>query len=143
MSENEPDLRTRSIRTLAWIGDAEFERELRIELARRGDYSTDRLDTARAMVARSEAQAELLDAIDAELTDEERDVIGRARNASISASGRAQRDVKAYRAATALEALVAHWLVGDGRERFQTVLVPHLHAAIDRAIERSAKPRRG
>jgi rhodanese-related sulfurtransferase len=32
----------RSVRTLAWLGDAEFEREVRLRVARRGDFPTDR-----------------------------------------------------------------------------------------------------
>ncbi len=42
-SDRDP-LAHHSVRTLAWLGDAEFEREVRLRLARRGDYSTDRLN---------------------------------------------------------------------------------------------------
>ena len=143
MSDSEPDLRERSIRTLAWIGDAEFERELRIRLARRGDYPLDRLDGARAMISRAEAQARLLATIEEQLDPGELAVIQRARNASLKAGARSQRDTKAYRAATALEALVAHWMLGDDRHRFDELLVPEIEAAIDEAIARSRRPRRG
>ena len=54
------DLRQRSIRTLAWLGDAEFEREVRRRLSIRGDFSTDRLDKLRARIVNAEAQATLL-----------------------------------------------------------------------------------
>lgn len=145
MSENEPDLLRRSIRTLAWIGDAQFERELRIRLARQGDHPTHRLDRARAKIASAAGQAALLVQIEHALDDRERTVVQRARNAEVSGSGRAQRDVKTYRAATGLEALVAFWTLNgpSGSARFEAVLAPPLERAIEAALATSAQPRRG
>lgn len=138
------DLRRRSIRTLAWLGDAEFEREVRVRLARRGDYPTDRLHALKARIVCAEAQAELLAAIEPELDEHEVAVVRRGRNVGLKASGRAARDVRAYRAATGLEALVAYWCFGEPavRSRFETLIGPRLEAAIDAAIATLA-PRRG
>jgi ribonuclease-3 family protein len=145
VSENEPDLLGRSIRTLAWIGDAHFERELRLRLAGQGDFPTQRLDRARAMVASAKGQAALLATIEDELDDDESAIVRRGRNAELSGGGRAQRDIKAYRAATGLEALVAFWALRGqaGRDRFEAVLAPPLERAIEQAIARSRAPRRG
>jgi ribonuclease-3 family protein len=96
----------RSVRTLAWLGDAEFEREVRIRLARRGDYPTDRLHAMKALVVCAEAQAELLAVIEAELDEVEAGVVRRARNLNHKAGGRGVRSTRQYRAATGLEALV-------------------------------------
>lgn len=140
------DLSGRSARTLAWLGDALFEREVRFRLARRGDYSVDRLDAMKAEVVRAETQAELLETIEPHLTEDEADVVARGRNAPVSAGGRAKRDVRTYRRATALEALVAYWATSDpsGSARFDELLGEPLTRAIDRAVERRArKPRRG
>ncbi len=137
------DLRQRSIRTWAWLGDAEFEREVRWRVASRGDYPTDRLDTIKARVVRAETQAELLVAIQDELNEDERAVVRRARNARVPGSPRSRRNVRAYRAATALEALVAHWTEAN-RDRFEQILGPRLEAAIDAAVQRHrTRPRRG
>lgn len=138
-------LRQRSIRTLAWLGDAEWEREIRLRLVRRGDYRLDRLDAARARCSRAETQAAVLEAVHEELTQEEASVVSRGRNTSHSASSRSSRDVKAYRAATGLEALVGWWFLGreEGRARFEAVLGPRLEQLVDEAIARSEKPRRG
>ena len=113
------DLRGRSVRTLAWLGDAEFEREVRLRLAQRGDYPTDRLHAMTARVVCAEAQAELLAAIEAGLDEAELGVVRRARNLNSKAGGRGVRSVRDYRSATALEALVAHWCFGapGGRMR--------------------------
>ncbi|MGB1016593.1 MAG: ribonuclease III domain-containing protein [Nannocystaceae bacterium] len=136
------DLKNRSIRTLAWLGDAEFEAEVRRRLALRGDYPTQRLNTVKATLVRAEAQAAFLEAIENQLDPREVDVIARGRNASHKASGRSHRNARAYRAATAFEALIAVWRYTDWT-RFETLVAPELERAIDRAIEVGARPRRG
>jgi ribonuclease-3 family protein len=140
------DLSRRSARTLAWLGDAVFEREVRFRIASRGDYPVDRLDAMKAEVVRAETQAELLDAIEPRLDEAEADVVQRGRNAQVSASGGAKRDVRTYRRATALEALVAYWATAPepGWVRFDELLDGPLREAIDRAVQRrSTKLRRG
>jgi ribonuclease-3 family protein len=126
-------LADRSIRTLSWLGDVEYEREVRWRIARRGDFPTKRLDAVRSEMVRAEAQAEMLAAIEAELFDDERSVVRRARNARPTQSSRAQRGARVYRAASGLEALVAHWVVHDTWARFEAVVAPRLDRAIDEA----------
>jgi ribonuclease III family protein len=135
------DLRQRRVRTLAWLGDAIFEQRVRWRIASRGDYSTDRLDAMKSDVVCASAQAELLDAIEPELEEEERDIVRRARNANVPSSARSRRSVSEYRAATALEALVAHWILSgaQGETRFEILLAPRIEAAIDRAVTRRGR----
>ncbi|MCA9716483.1 MAG: hypothetical protein KC468_17560 [Myxococcales bacterium] len=136
----------RSIRTLAWLGDAEFEREVRIRLARRGDYPTERLDAYKARIVCAEGQARLLEAIEEALTEQEQAVVRRGRNASLKPAGRSQRNTRAYRAATGLEALIAHWAHGPAgaRARFEELLAPGIETLIDETIARlGQRPRRG
>lgn len=141
------DLRGRSIRTLAWLGDVEFEREVRYRLARRGDYPSDRLDAMKTRVVRAEAQALLLAAVLPGLLPEELELVRRGRNASPPAAARGgRRHMQEYRAATALEVLVGVWcLAGEpGRARMDAVLGAPLDAAITEAVAAAAKrPRRG
>ncbi len=134
-------LRGRSVRTLAWLGDAIFEDEVRMRVARRGDYPIDRLDAIKAAVVRSEAQAQLLVDIEPELDEAELALARRARNTAPPAGARGRRTTKDYRSATALEAVVAHWrLLGDeGRARLDAVLAPRLERLIDAAVERHAR----
>lgn len=133
----------RSIRTLAWLGDAEFEREVRLRLARRGDFPTDRMHAMKARVVCAEAQAELLATLEPALDEAEAGVVRRARNLSHKAGSRGVRSTRDYRSSTALEALVAHWcLCTSGRGRFDELVVPWLEARIDVALT-VGKPRRG
>ena len=131
------DLRGRSIRTLAWLGDVEFEREVRLRLARRGDYSTDRLDAMKTRVVRAEAQARLLERILPGLRPEELELVRRGRNASAPSAARGgRRHMQDYRAATGFEALVGAWcLEGEpGVARLHEVLGAPLEEAIDEAV---------
>ena len=132
-------LRTRSIRTLAWLGDAQFEREVRWRVARRGDYPTDRLDTIKAAVVRADAQAALLEQVEAALSEDEAAIVRRGRNAALPPSARGRGNTQAYRASTALEALVAHWALAGDDARFEAILAPPLERAIDAAVTRHAR----
>ena len=130
-----PDLRQRSIRTLAWLGDAEFEREVRWRLSARGDFRTDRLDKVRARIVNAESQAALLGELitAGKLREDELAVVGRARNAAVR--GVIRRNVRDYRAATALEALIAWWLCAGETERFTQLIVPAIEARIDALLQ--------
>ena len=135
----------RSIRTAAWLGDAFYELEIRRRIAARGDWPVARLDRVRADLSRAESQAELLARIETQLTDEEQNVVSRGRNASVRSGGRVKRDVKAYRGATAFEALVCHWFENgeNGRARFDELLAETLDAMLDEAFRRSEPIKRG
>jgi ribonuclease-3 family protein len=145
MTVTSDDLLTRSIRTLAWLGDAEFEREVRVRLARRGDYPTERLDAFKTKIVCAEGQAALLSEIEPALDEPELMVVRRARNAGLKPAGRSQRNTRAYRAATALEALIELWTFdADKRARFDALLGPSLERMIDATITAlGTRPRRG
>ena len=133
---SDASLRQRSLKTLAWLGDAEFEREVRLRLSRRGDYPTDRLDKLRAKIVNAEAQAELLAELleGGSLRDDELAVARRARNSASRSSARGAGRIREYRAASALEALVAWWIVGGERERFEQLLVPAIESRIQQLL---------
>lgn len=126
------DLRSRPIKSLAWLGDAIYELELRRRLLAEGDFHPRDLDKMGAALARAECQAEILAAIREKLHEGEQGVAQRARNASIRSGGRASRNTKDYRQATALEALVAHWHLSgpEGNTRMGEVLAPELQSRV-------------
>jgi ribonuclease-3 family protein len=140
-SPKHPQLRGRSVRTLAWLGDAEFERVVRLRLSLRGDYPTDRLDKLRAQIVNAEAQAALLgELIEAgSLREDELALVGRARNTAVRGGSRSRRNVRDYRAATALEALIAWWLTGGEGERFAALIVPAIEARLDELLPTPSK----
>jgi len=144
------------MRTLAWLGDAEWERVIRSRLAELGDYPVDRLERMRARLARAETQAELLAEILPQLEPDELDVVRRARNTKFGRAGmRSDLTTRTYRAASAFEALIGWWACGpstlpsamhERSERFERVVEPRLatrlagireELAAERANERS------
>jgi ribonuclease-3 family protein len=129
-------LKASSVRTLAWLGDAEYEREVRFRLAKTGDWSTDALDKIRAKLSSAAFQAEMLEAIGDQLSEDEKALARRGRNANVRSNGRVTRDVKTYRQATAFEALMAKWMLGNAIDnaRFHEIVAPRLQQAIDEAI---------
>ncbi|HEY9775231.1 MAG TPA: ribonuclease III domain-containing protein [Planktothrix sp.] len=105
-----------SPRLLAHLGDAVFhlfEREREIMTA-----SSVKEAHRRARVDAS-AQADLLDAINDQLTEAELEIVRRARNVKPASSHRSDQGV--YRKATAFEALLGYLHLTD-RERLQTIL---------------------
>lgn len=134
----------RSVRTLAWLGDAAFERDVRWRVSRRGDHPVDRLDSIKADVVRAESQAGLLAKIEDDLTEDERAVVQRGRNAKTT-SLRGKKDTQTYRSSTGFEALVARWALLEGAwSRYEALVVPHLEPMIDAAVaHRTRRIRRG
>jgi ribonuclease-3 family protein len=106
------------ISTLAWIGDAVYELEIRMALAKQSEAPAGALNQRAIGMVSAKGQAELLGVLleeddPAQLSTGERGLLQRARNyhsKSIS-KGAEQAD---YRSATALEALIgAHILAGN------------------------------
>jgi 23S rRNA maturation mini-RNase III len=116
-----------------------------VRVAMRGDFPIDRLDAIKAAVVRAERQAALLEAILGALDEHEASVVRRARNTAPPSSARGRRSMQCYRAASALEALVAAWSTSAaGLARLEEILGPPLEAAIDEAVAAlSKRTRRG
>ncbi len=75
------DVRTCSTLSLAFVGDAAYELVVRTILLRRGDVSVEQLDERKRKVVSAGAQAVFALAIEPLLTQEEREVYRRGRNA--------------------------------------------------------------
>lgn len=104
---------------LAYLGDALYDLYVRERLVARGGRVRALHREAISLVcahAQSEALARIADA----LTDEERDVVRRARNAKQTPPKNA--DAGEYHHATALEALVGWLYVTGQRERMNEIL---------------------
>lgn len=106
------------ISTLAWIGDAVYELEIRLALAKQTEAPAGTLNQRAIEIVSAKGQANLLEALlqkkdPAQLSSAERGLLQRARNyhSKSMSKGAEQAD---YRSATALEALLgAHMLVGN------------------------------
>ncbi|KPQ39725.1 MAG: ribonuclease III family protein [Phormidium sp. OSCR] len=109
-------LRQLSPISLAYVGDAVYELYVRQHYLfppRRTHHYHQQV----VAQVRAERQAEQLHAIQTDLTDEERDVIRRGRNATVRSPKRL--DPKTYQEATGLEALIGYLYLTDSERLFE------------------------
>ena len=93
--------------TLAYLGDCIYELIVRSVLVEQGIMHVSDLNKAAVAQVRAGAQAKLMQSIEPELTEDERAVFHRGRNAK-SASIPKNASVAEYRTATGFEALLGY-----------------------------------
>ena len=102
------DVRTYSPLVLAYIGDALYELMIRSKVINHGSMQVNKMHKHSAALVKASAQAQLIKALQEELTEEELAAYKRGRNAK-SATMAKHATMIDYRMATGLEALVG-WL---------------------------------
>ena len=110
----EVDLRTLSPLTLAFVGDCVYDLILRTVIVERHNASPNQLHREKSRLAKAPAQAEMAEALQEDLTQEELAVYRRGRNAKSHTTAK-NASVLDYRKATGLEALYG-WLYLSGQE---------------------------
>lgn len=93
---------------LAYIGDAVYEVIIRAKVINRGSMQVNKMHRHSSMLVKASAQAKLIRSIQEDLTQEERSIYRRGRNAKSATMAR-HATMTDYRTATGLEAL-AGWL---------------------------------
>ena len=102
--------------TLAYLGDVVYEIEVRKYLVKQGIYKVDDLHKAAVSLVRANTQAEFVQLIKDELTEEEQSVFRRGRNAKGQHTPKGAT-VANYKLATGLEALVGYWYLTENQSR--------------------------
>ncbi|MBR5970288.1 MAG: ribonuclease III [Lachnospiraceae bacterium] len=118
---SEEEIRQLSPNTLAFIGDAVFELYVRLKVLNDGRKPADKLNREKAEIVNAGAQAALLKRIDARLTEEEKTIVRRGRNAKHHTTAKNQT-IQDYNQATGLEALCAFLYLGGHTERLTELL---------------------
>ena len=103
----EPDVRAYSPLTLAYIGDAVYEIIIRTYVVEKGNAPVEKLHKRSSHLVKANTQARLIMAIEGELTEEERAVYKRGRNARSYTMAK-NATVSDYRKATGCEALMGY-----------------------------------
>ena len=101
------DIRSYSPLTLAFLGDCVFEIIIRTVIVERGNRPPNRLHKDKAKIVNAATQARLIEVLEEELTEEERNVYHRGRNAKSYTSAK-NASITDYRKATGLEALCGY-----------------------------------
>jgi ribonuclease-3 family protein len=115
------DIRTYSPLTLAYIGDAIYDLVIRTIVVERGNRSANQLHKKTVGYVNARVQAKMIDALEEELTEEERSVYHRGRNAK-SYTAAKNASIIEYRKATGLEALCGYLYLQGEQERMLTLI---------------------
>lgn len=110
------DVSTYSPLALAYIGDAVYELIIRTKVVNRGNTQVNKMHKKSAEFVKASAQAAIIKALEEELTEEERAVFKRGRNAK-SATVAKHASMIDYRNATGFEALVGYLYLTEQMER--------------------------
>ncbi len=119
--QNDTDIRSVSALSLAYIGDGVYELVLRTCMLARENAPAGRLQRQASSLARASAQSRMVDVILPSLTEEEKNVYRRGRNAK---SGHVARSasVHDYRRATGFEALIGYLYLSDRMDRMMELI---------------------
>ncbi|MGB4554276.1 MAG: ribonuclease III domain-containing protein [bacterium] len=109
------------LETLAYIGDAVYELSVRTYLVRQGLYRGADLHREAVKRVRASAQAQKLTQLLGRLTEEERELVRRGRNARIGQVPKGAR-VMEYRYSTALEVLLGYLFLKGEWDRLEEII---------------------
>jgi ribonuclease-3 family protein len=121
MTDEQKNAAAVSSAVLAYIGDAVYERYVRLHVYRQGILRPDRLNTASVKYVRAEAQAHAFDRLLDELTAEETAVARRGKNHKITSMPH-NVDQKIYRKATGFEALIGFLEISGNTDRLESII---------------------
>ena len=97
---------------LAFLGDSIFSSMVRFYLVNNYDLKPNALNKKANSVVCAKAQAEFMNLIRANLTEDELDIVNRARNSHINSKAK-NSTLAEYSLATQFEALVGYWYLNN------------------------------
>ena len=120
------DVREVNVKTLAYIGDVVYELYIREYVVSNSREQVNKLHKKTIKYVSAKAQAKVVNLLNDELSDEEKDVIRRGRNAEANTVPK-NTDVVTYKIATGFEALIGHLYLTKNENRLRYI--------IDKSIE--------
>ena len=106
---------------LAYIGDAVYEVHVRNYVLQSGQVNADKLHQMAVQYVKAESQAKALKAIYDELSEEEQDLVRKARNRKTATKPK-NADPVLYKFATAFEALIGYHYMADNQNRINEIV---------------------
>ncbi len=119
--ENEAEVNTMSPLTWAYIGDSVYELYIRMHLVSSTKLKPHRLHIESIKYVKAKAQAEILKNIEERLTEEEKEIVKRGRNAENHHLPK-NATVQEYMYSTGLEALIGYLYLTKQDERLAEIL---------------------
>ena len=121
MKLKEVEAREYSPLALAYLGDAVYELAIRTFVMNHGNTQVNKMHKKTAGLVKAEAQANFYKGLEEELTEEEKAVYRRGRNAK-SVTMAKHATMKDYRMATGFEALMGYLYLTEQMERMAELL---------------------
>ena len=121
MKLKEVEAREYSPLALAYLGDAVYEPAIRTFVMNHGNTQVNKMHKKTAGLVKAEAQANFYKVLEEELTEEEKAVYRRGRNAK-SVTMAKHATMKDYRMATGFEALMGYLYLTEQMERMAELL---------------------
>ena len=121
IERDESEINMLSPLTWAYVGDCVYELYIRTKLINQTNLKPHKLHIETIKYVKAQAQATLLKKIYEELTDEEKDIVRRGRNAENHHLPK-NCNVQDYMYATAFEALIGYLYLTKKNERLKKIL---------------------
>ena len=121
ITRDENDVNLLSPLTWAYIGDCVYELYIRTELINKTNLKPHKLHIESIKYVKAKAQAEILQNIYEELTEEERDIVRRGRNTENHHLPK-NSNVQEYMYSTAFEALIGYLYLTKNNKRLKEIL---------------------
>ena len=106
---------------LAYLGDSVFSLMVRNYLVKKYDYKPNILNKKANSVVCAKTQAELMEKIKNALTEEEQDIVSRARNSHLTNNKAKNSTIQEYSLATQFEALIGFWYLNNNKEKLENL----------------------
>ncbi len=129
----EIDIRTYSPLALAYIGDAIYDLVIRTIVVERGNTSANKLHRKTVNYVNARVQAQMIEALMDELTEEEQVIYKRGRNAKSYTTAK-NASVIEYRKATGFEALCGYLYLTGKQERMLALVKRAIGLVVDGGI---------
>ncbi len=120
-SLKDPDIRSYSPLTLAYIGDGVYELVIRTILVKKGNCPVNRIHRKASSLVKASAQSAIMEKIEEHLTQEEHDIYRRGRNAHSPTMAK-HATMADYRRATGFEALMGYLYLKEEYTRMLTLI---------------------
>lgn len=117
----DPDIRSYSPLTLAYIGDGVYELVIRTILVKKGNCPVNRIHRKASSLVKASAQSAIMEKMEEHLTQEEHDIYRRGRNAHSPTMAK-HATMADYRRATGFEALMGYLYLKEEYTRMLTLI---------------------
>lgn len=115
------DVKEVNVKTLAYIGDVVYELYIREHVISNSHEQVNKLHKKTIKYVSAKAQAKIVEVLNEEFSEEEKDIIRRGRNADANTVPK-NTDVITYKIATGFEALIGYLYLNKNETRLKEII---------------------